>query len=115
MNIQNVIQMHYKRPEAKTVIIVHPHPKALEQLIQNFQMQGYIVYGFKRVQEANRRILFFEETGVQIAAIVVPKKLWVSNQITYKQFLNHHLPKYRVYDIDNKEYRDTINFKTWRK
>lgn len=108
-NVLNFYQSIKSVP--RNVIVIHPNPKILDQIVTSLKREGHSVFGFKRVKEANTRITEFDKNQTVIDNIVVPINLEVSYNYTYKEFLNKNFPKYKVLTIDKKDYRDTINMK----
>lgn len=93
---------------SKTVMIVHPNPKILEQLTTSVKEQGHNVLPFIKVKDATAQLKLMFENKHKLDKIVVPKNLKVYHNFTYEKYLNKKFPSYGVITVDNREYRETI-------
>lgn len=98
----------------RNVVVIHPNPDILNQIVTSLKNEGHSVFAFKRVKEANNRIIELTKNKSPIDHIVVPINLEVSYNYKYKDFLNKNFPKYNVLTIDKREYRDVINMKEFK-
>lgn len=99
----------------KTVVLIHPNPDILKQLDQALKDSGHSVYSYSKVEDANFQLNVISQNKLTLHKIIVPRHLRVMDSLTYKQFLNQMYPNYQVLTIDNKDYRDTINLKAFKK
>lgn len=100
-----------KTDSGKTLVLVHPNPKILNQLHDSLKQAGHSVFAFKRVKDANKQIETMIQNNTLINKIVVPTNLKVSYNFTYKNFLNKKYPGYEVLTVDNKDYRETVSLR----
>jgi hypothetical protein len=100
-----------KSDSGKTLVLVHPNPKILNQLHNSLKHAGHLVHAFKRVKDANVQIQSMIQSKTVIDKIVVPTNLKVSYNFTYKNYLNKKYPGYDVLTVDNKDYRETVSLK----
>lgn len=111
---KNLVITFYQTGEDRTIVLVHPNPKILEQLTVALVEPGRIVRAFSRVKDANDCIKQLVISNAAISSIIVPEKLQVSHNVSYKAFLNTKFPAYKVITIDKKNYRDSINLRTFK-
>jgi hypothetical protein len=95
----------------KNIIVIHPNPTILTQIVDSLKNQGHDVFAFYKVKDMTNKLIEFKQTNTSIDVIVVPTNLQVSYNLSCKQFLNHIYPKYKVLTLDKNNYRDTINLK----
>lgn len=92
----------------RTVMVVHPNPKILDQITTSLKEQGHEVLAYIKVKDATVQVKFMFEKKIKLDRIVVPKNLKVYHNFTYENYLNKKFPNYGVITVDNKEYRETI-------
>lgn len=112
---KNLVLSFYQMGSDRNLVLIHPNPKILEQLKKALQEPGRTIHTFSKVEAATTCIKQMSADKTKIQNIIVPEKLEVSHNLTFKAFLNIKFPEFNVITVDKKNYRDSVNLRTFKK